>query len=75
MHFGSGGLTRCRDVLPSEFEFCSDLNTTRFLKRIIQAENPDFIAFTGTSIILFLFIPVGKRGFSELGIKGKMLLW
>ncbi|XP_017422573.1 probable inactive purple acid phosphatase 28 isoform X2 [Vigna angularis] len=50
MHFGSGSLTRCRDVLPSEFEFCSDLNTTRFLKRIIQAENPDFITFTGDNI-------------------------
>ncbi|KAK7354681.1 hypothetical protein VNO80_20148 [Phaseolus coccineus] len=50
MHYGSGSLTRCRDVLPSEFEFCSDLNTTRFLKRIIQAENPDFIAFTGDNI-------------------------
>ncbi|XP_027368375.1 probable inactive purple acid phosphatase 28 isoform X2 [Abrus precatorius] len=46
MHYGSGSITRCRDVLASEFEFCSDLNTTRFLKRIIQAENPDFIAFT-----------------------------
>jgi len=26
-----------------EFEFCSDLNTTLFLKRVIQDENPDFI--------------------------------
>ncbi|XP_061352692.1 probable inactive purple acid phosphatase 28 isoform X2 [Gastrolobium bilobum] len=50
MHYGSGSITRCRDVLASEFEFCSDLNTTRFLKRIIQAENPDFIAFTGDNI-------------------------
>ncbi|KAJ1378205.1 Metallo-dependent phosphatase-like [Sesbania bispinosa] len=36
--------------MASEFEFCSDLNTTRFLKRIIQAENPDFMAFTGDNI-------------------------
>ncbi|XP_057433097.1 probable inactive purple acid phosphatase 28 isoform X1 [Lotus japonicus] len=50
MHYGTGMVTRCRDVLASEFEFCSDLNTTRFLKRIIQAENPDFIAFTGDNI-------------------------
>ncbi|KAK7329137.1 hypothetical protein VNO77_23283 [Canavalia gladiata] len=50
MHYGSGSITRCRDVLASEFEFCSDLNTTRFLKRVIQAENPDFIAFTGDNI-------------------------
>ncbi|XP_058723314.1 probable inactive purple acid phosphatase 28 [Vicia villosa] len=50
MHYGNGMVTRCRDVLASEFEFCSDLNTTRFLKRIIQAESPDFIAFTGDNI-------------------------
>lgn len=47
MHYGSGIVTSCRDVLDSEFEYCSDLNTTRFLKRMIEAENPDFIAFTG----------------------------
>ncbi|KAK7281182.1 hypothetical protein RIF29_08937 [Crotalaria pallida] len=50
MHYGTGTVTRCRDVLASEFEFCSDLNTTRFLKRLILAENPDFIAFTGDNI-------------------------
>ncbi|CAI8589884.1 unnamed protein product [Vicia faba] len=50
MHYGNGILTRCKDVLASEFEFCSDLNTTRFLKRIIHAESPDFIAFTGDNI-------------------------
>jgi len=71
MHYGSGSLTRCRDVLPSEFEFCSDLNTTRFLKRIIQAENPDFIAFTGTFIIFFLFISMGEIGFCALAKIGK----
>lgn len=47
MHFGNGKLTRCRDVLESEFEYCSDLNTTRFLEKMIQLENPDFVAFTG----------------------------
>ncbi|XP_062163114.1 probable inactive purple acid phosphatase 28 isoform X2 [Alnus glutinosa] len=46
MHFGNGMMTRCRDVLESEFEYCSDLNTTRFLKRMLEAEKPDFIAFT-----------------------------
>ncbi|CAH1449435.1 unnamed protein product [Lactuca virosa] len=49
MHYGTG-LTRCRDVLTSEFEWCSDLNTTLFLKRMIDAEKPDFIAFTGDNI-------------------------
>ncbi|CAL0327899.1 unnamed protein product [Lupinus luteus] len=50
MHYGSGTITHCRDVLASQFEFCSDHNTTRFLKRVIHAENPDFIAFTGDNI-------------------------
>ncbi|KVH95005.1 Metallophosphoesterase domain-containing protein [Cynara cardunculus var. scolymus] len=49
MHYGTG-LTRCRDVLSSEFQWCSDLNTTLFLKRMIDAEKPDFIAFTGDNI-------------------------
>ncbi|XP_074270410.1 putative inactive purple acid phosphatase 28 [Silene latifolia] len=50
MHFGQGLLTRCRDVLPSEFKYCSDLNTTRFVQRLIEAEKPDFLAFTGDNI-------------------------
>ncbi|KAI7733751.1 hypothetical protein M8C21_014016 [Ambrosia artemisiifolia] len=49
MHYGTG-LTRCRDVLSSEFDSCSDLNTTWFLKRMIEDEKPDFIAFTGDNI-------------------------
>lgn len=48
MHFGNGKLTPCRDVLQSEYVGCSDLNTTRFLERMIQLEKPDFVAFTGT---------------------------
>ncbi|KAK9097480.1 hypothetical protein Sjap_022977 [Stephania japonica] len=50
MHFGNGDLTRCKDVAASEFEFCSDLNTTRFVRRLIEVENPDFVAFTGDNI-------------------------
>ncbi|KAJ6408001.1 hypothetical protein OIU84_011333 [Salix udensis] len=50
MHYGTGVLTSCKDVLASEFHYCSDLNTTHFLKRIIEAEKPDFIAFTGDNI-------------------------
>lgn len=50
MHYGTGVVTRCRDVLASEFDFCSDLNTTRFLERMIRSEKPDFIAFTGDNI-------------------------
>ncbi|XP_019106863.2 probable inactive purple acid phosphatase 28 [Beta vulgaris subsp. vulgaris] len=50
MHFGQGLITRCKDVSPSEFKYCSDLNTTRFIQRLIQAEKPDFLAFTGDNI-------------------------
>ncbi|KAL8039989.1 hypothetical protein ABFX02_10G071300 [Erythranthe guttata] len=50
MHLGNGELTRCRDVLDSEFPHCSDSNTTRFLEKMIQLENPDFVAFTGDNI-------------------------
>ena len=48
MHFGNGAATRCRDVGPDGGgALCSDLNTTRFLRRVIEAEKPDLIAFTG----------------------------
>ncbi|KAK1316265.1 putative inactive purple acid phosphatase 28 [Acorus calamus] len=50
MHYARGIGTRCRDVTPSEFAHCSDLNTTRFLRRMIESEKPDFIAFTGDNI-------------------------
>ncbi|KAG6587728.1 putative inactive purple acid phosphatase 28, partial [Cucurbita argyrosperma subsp. sororia] len=50
MHFANGVNTRCRDVMDSEFKYCSDLNTTRFFKRMVDAEKPDFIAFTGDNI-------------------------
>lgn len=46
MHFGNGAATRCRDVAPEVGGArCSDLNTTRFLRRLIEAERPDLIAF------------------------------
>ncbi|GJM97553.1 hypothetical protein PR202_ga14488 [Eleusine coracana subsp. coracana] len=51
MHFGNGAATRCRDVGPDGGgALCSDLNTTRFLRRLIEAEKPDLIAFTGDNI-------------------------
>ncbi|KAK9268438.1 hypothetical protein L1049_000188 [Liquidambar formosana] len=50
MHYGNGVVTRCRDVLPCEFDHCSDLNTTQFVRKMIQVEKPDFIAFTGDNI-------------------------
>ncbi|XP_009587984.1 probable inactive purple acid phosphatase 28 isoform X2 [Nicotiana tomentosiformis] len=50
MHYGNGMVTRCRDVLESEFNYCSDLNTTQFLRKMIEIENPDLIVFTGDNI-------------------------
>jgi hypothetical protein len=54
MHFGNGAATRCRDVgADGGGALCSDLNTTRFLRRLIEAEKPDLIAFTGA-----VFLPL-----------------
>lgn len=50
MHFGMGAITSCKDVPQSEFAYCSDLNTTAFLRRAIKAEKPDFVVFTGDNI-------------------------
>ncbi|GFP84380.1 probable inactive purple acid phosphatase 28 [Phtheirospermum japonicum] len=81
MHFGNGKLTRCRDVLESEFNYCSDLNTTRFLEKMILLESPDFVAFTGDNIFgssatdaaesLFqVFDPVIKSGIPWAAVLG-----
>ncbi|KAL8142466.1 hypothetical protein V2J09_015498 [Rumex salicifolius] len=50
MHFGNGITTSCRDVSRSQFKHCSDLNTTSYVRRLIEAEKPDFLAFTGDNI-------------------------
>lgn len=55
MHYGNGGSSRCRDVLDSEFASCCDHNTSLFLRRMIEAEKPDFIAFTGNLFLKVLF--------------------
>ena len=47
MHYGNGGNTTCQDVLPEQFDGCSDLNTTAFLKRVIADEKPDLLVFSG----------------------------
>uniref|UniRef100_A0A803N887 Calcineurin-like phosphoesterase domain-containing protein n=1 Tax=Chenopodium quinoa TaxID=63459 RepID=A0A803N887_CHEQI len=46
MHYANGKDTPCRDVLPSQMESCSDLNTTHYLRRFIDVEKPDLILFT-----------------------------
>jgi len=48
MHYANGKSTACLDVLPNQVEGCSDLNTTAFIERMIKAEKPDLIVFTGT---------------------------
>ncbi|KAI3669703.1 hypothetical protein L6452_41048 [Arctium lappa] len=50
MHYADGRQTPCEDVLPEQFAHCSDLNTTFFIERMIQAEKPDLIVFTGDNI-------------------------
>jgi predicted MPP superfamily phosphohydrolase len=47
MHFADGKMTPCEDVLPSQVASCSDLNTTAFVRRMILAEKPHLIVFTG----------------------------
>ncbi|KAH6800198.1 purple acid phosphatase 29 [Perilla frutescens var. hirtella] len=53
MHYGDGKTTPCEDVLPRQIRGCSDLNTTAFIRRLILAEKPDFIVFTGDNIFGF----------------------
>lgn len=49
MHYGFGKETQCSDVAPAEAPYCSDLNTTAFLRRTIASEKPDLIVFSGTN--------------------------
>ncbi|XP_057861434.2 probable inactive purple acid phosphatase 29 isoform X1 [Cryptomeria japonica] len=50
MHYADGKSTKCLDVLPSQYPSCSDLNTTAFVNRMIEAEKPDLVVFTGDNI-------------------------
>lgn len=50
MHYADGKTTPCLDVLPSQVRGCSDLNTSAFIRRMIEAEKPNFIVFTGNLI-------------------------
>ncbi|KAE8813740.1 putative inactive purple acid phosphatase 29 [Hordeum vulgare] len=50
MHYADGRSTGCEDVLPEQVAGCSDLNTTAFLHRVIRAEDPDLVVFTGDNI-------------------------
>lgn len=61
MHFANGKTTSCLNVFPSQMRTCSDLNTTAFLERMIRAEKPNFIVFTGNPLppttLHFISIP------------------
>ncbi|XP_051189059.1 probable inactive purple acid phosphatase 29 [Lolium perenne] len=50
MHYADGRSTPCEDVLPAQQRGCSDLNTTAFLYRLLRAEKPDLVVFTGDNI-------------------------
>ncbi|XP_010238425.1 probable inactive purple acid phosphatase 29 isoform X2 [Brachypodium distachyon] len=50
MHYADGRRTACEDVLPAQEPGCSDLNTTAFLYRVLRAEDPDLVVFTGDNI-------------------------
>ncbi|KAK8718226.1 hypothetical protein V6N13_045469 [Hibiscus sabdariffa] len=50
MHYAGGKMTPCKDVLPGQVQGCFDLNTTAFIRRMIEAEKPDLIVFTGDNI-------------------------
>ncbi|KAE9605784.1 putative metallo-dependent phosphatase [Lupinus albus] len=53
MHYANGKTTLCLDVLPSQKAYCTDLNTTAFIQRMIIAEKPNLIVFTGDNIFGF----------------------
>ncbi|KAL2609266.1 hypothetical protein R1flu_027839 [Riccia fluitans] len=50
MHYGNGASTGCSDLTATQMPFCSDLNTTAFVRRLIHEESPDLIVFTGDNI-------------------------
>lgn len=50
MHFADGKTTPCLDVFKSQLATCSDLNTSAFIHRMILAEKPHLIVFTGDNI-------------------------
>lgn len=56
LHYANGKTTHCLDVLRSQYASCSDLNTTAFIQRIILAEKPNLIVFTGFYSSQFLFL-------------------
>lgn len=54
MHYANGKTTACLDVLPQQVSSCTDLNTSDFIRRMIKAEKPHLIVFTGKLSIFSL---------------------
>ena len=51
MHFENGANTKCNSLTTAQQQWpCTDLNTTDFLRRLIELENPDLVVFTGDNI-------------------------
>lgn len=53
MHFAQGAQSQCFDV--SSSYHCSDLNTTFFIERLLAAEKPDMVVFTGMRLCILDF--------------------
>ena len=50
MHIGNGSTDKCESIPDDEMPFCSGLNTTGFLRRLLQLEKPDLVVFTGDMV-------------------------
>jgi hypothetical protein len=67
MHFADGKTTPCEDVVPRQVASCSDLNITAFVCRMILAENPHLIVFTGTLLVFLLFMLLPLQVILQVG--------
>jgi len=72
LHYANGKTTHCLDVLRSQYASCSDLNTTAFIQRIILAEKPNLIVFTGSYFDFSFLLPL--HSFLSLFECTKMIL-
>jgi predicted MPP superfamily phosphohydrolase len=51
IHFGNGETDKCVDINLTKYPYsCSSLNSTQFIKSIVDIENPDLIIYTGDNI-------------------------
>lgn len=49
LHYANGAATECLDVTPDQ-QPCTDLNTTAFVARLLDAERPDLVVLTGDNV-------------------------